>query len=320
MAICGGHSLRRRDEMYGTLVELGNRIANSGFICVTGGGPGAMEASNMGAYLAGLHCSQGGGAEGLPAETTTDHQSTAMDDGQVLDEVPCSPSQHSHTHTPPPDRQHADKSIQRDLCNRTALDRAIVLIRSNPAPEDMPEYQHSQPAEAVLAEFGAPRCFTPSLGIPTWRYGHEPPNLFTGYHAKFFQNALREDILLQICFGGLIVTPGGPGTMQEIFQAACINAYAKAGYEYPIVFLGVSFWTSNGMWDMVTRLAAGRDYAHLLLLSDSVDEVMDHLMRSARQKGLHLMDDISELKNPYWYSRSLFPHDTAVVSTNSDTL
>ena len=38
------------------------------------------------------------------------------------------------------------------------------------------------------------RCTRLSLGVPTWFYGHEPPNLFATRIAKFFTNALREDV------------------------------------------------------------------------------------------------------------------------------
>lgn len=35
-------------------------------------------------------------------------------------------------------------------------------------------------------------------GIPTYRYGHEPTNFFSSHVAKFFDNAIREDGLLQV--------------------------------------------------------------------------------------------------------------------------
>lgn len=74
-----------------------------------------------------------------------------------------------------------------------------------------------------------------SLGIPTFRYGHEPSNRFATWHAKFFSNAIREDFLLGICTGGIIFTRGGPGTRQEIFQAACHNHYTSEDFIRPMV-------------------------------------------------------------------------------------
>jgi hypothetical protein len=91
-----------------------------------------------------------------------------------------------------------------------------------------------------------------SLGIPTYRYGHEPSNRFATFHAKYFSNALREDILLGICTGGIIFTRGGPGTRQEIFQAACHNHYTIDAFVRPMVlilsvylFVGCDHNTSN---------------------------------------------------------------------------
>ncbi len=68
-----------------------------------------------------------------------------------------------------------------------------------------------------------------TLGVPTWFYGHEPPNLFATAIAKYFRNATREAILLQICDAGIVFLPGAGGTVQEIFQDACENYYATAG-------------------------------------------------------------------------------------------
>eukprot|EP00602_Paraphysomonas_sp_CaronLab_P005917 CAMPEP_0185034772 /NCGR_PEP_ID=MMETSP1103-20130426/24919_1 /TAXON_ID=36769 /ORGANISM="Paraphysomonas bandaiensis, Strain Caron Lab Isolate" /LENGTH=435 /DNA_ID=CAMNT_0027571557 /DNA_START=102 /DNA_END=1406 /DNA_ORIENTATION=+ len=265
VAICGGHAMRRSDVMYGQLMELGNKIAHAGFICCTGGGPGAMEASNLGSYLAGIQH-----AKRMKTRSEQDVSSEQDDD-------------------------HSSESI---------LSRARELIQTHPSPPDEPEYKNPKPAQAVLDALGPSTCYSPSLGIPTWRYGHEPPNLFTAYHAKFFQNSLREAVLLELCYGGLIITPGGPGTMQEIFQAACRNAYSKEGHDYPMVFFGVEFWRENGVWDLVQKQARKYSYTRMLLLSDSVDEIMDHLVRCADEKGLSRISDFSELCNPYWFSKS----------------
>jgi hypothetical protein len=36
-----------------------------------------------------------------------------------------------------------------------------------------------------------------SSPIPTWFYGYEPPDVFASAMAKYFSNALREDVLLR---------------------------------------------------------------------------------------------------------------------------
>ncbi len=89
-----------------------------------------------------------------------------------------------------------------------------------------------------------------SLGIPTWHYGHEPPNPFASAVAKYFRNAIREDVLLEVSHHGIVFLPGAAGTVQEVFQAACTNYYATARDVAPMVFVGREYWTERA-----TRLA-----------------------------------------------------------------
>ena len=84
-----------------------------------------------------------------------------------------------------------------------------------------------------------------SIGIPTWFYGHEPPNLFASHIAKFFRNALREDMLLSRCDAGIVFLPGAAGTVQEIFQDACENYYADEATIAPMVLVGIEHWTET---------------------------------------------------------------------------
>ena len=51
VGIMGGHALSRRDDVYWQAAELTSRLTASGRLVLTGGGPGAMEAANLGAYL-----------------------------------------------------------------------------------------------------------------------------------------------------------------------------------------------------------------------------------------------------------------------------
>lgn len=52
VAIMGGHSLLRTDSMYRKVVLASKWLAERGCVIVSGGGPGAMEASHLGAWLA----------------------------------------------------------------------------------------------------------------------------------------------------------------------------------------------------------------------------------------------------------------------------
>jgi predicted Rossmann-fold nucleotide-binding protein len=51
VGIMGGHAVLRTDQTYRAAAELGASLTVAGRTVLTGGGPGAMEAANLGAYL-----------------------------------------------------------------------------------------------------------------------------------------------------------------------------------------------------------------------------------------------------------------------------
>jgi hypothetical protein len=131
-----------------------------------------------------------------------------------------------------------------------------------------------------------------SLGIPTWYYGSEPPNLFATHSGKYFLNSLREDGLVSVANGGLVFSKGAAGTVQEVFQNANYNYYR--GDEVaatPMMFLGVDFWNPSAANDAAAdgELGPGRlpvfplmqalaahaapPFTDSLLLSDDPDRI-----------------------------------------------
>ena len=152
----------------------------------------------------------------------------------------------------------------------------------------MPSFR---PVGRRLGAHGARRCETrhpdpaDSLGIPTWHYGHEPPNVFATAIAKYFGNPTREAILLEVCDAGIVFLPGAGGTVQEIFQDACENYYADESSVAPMVLVGTKYWTETlPAWPLLQSLARGRameDHVHLV---DTVEEAAAVVERSARQR------------------------------------
>ena len=53
IGVMGGHALLRTDSMYRQIVFLSKRLTEQGFFMLSGGGPGAMEATHLGAWMAG---------------------------------------------------------------------------------------------------------------------------------------------------------------------------------------------------------------------------------------------------------------------------
>ncbi|HET7356216.1 MAG TPA: Rossmann fold nucleotide-binding protein [Nocardioidaceae bacterium] len=208
VGVMGGHALERGAPEYVDAARLGHALAGNGRFVCTGGGPGAMEAANLGAYLA-----------------------------------------------------------RHDLDD---LDRAIKTLAA--VPGFRPSVTDwARAAFEVLDRWPDGRD---SLGIPTWHYGHEPPNAFATSIAKYFKNAIREDILLHVCSAGIVFLPGFGGTVQEIFQDACENYYSDATSVAPMVLVGKKYWTETvPAWPLLHSLARGRAMQPVVHLVDDPAEV-----------------------------------------------
>jgi predicted Rossmann-fold nucleotide-binding protein len=126
-----------------------------------------------------------------------------------------------------------------------------------------------------------------SLGIPTWYYGNEPPNLFASHTGKYFFNSVREDGLVTIASGGVIFGPGKAGTVQEVFQDATRIFYRKNTNPAPMILLGVDFWNPTrtpppspddrkAVYPLLLTLSkqAKLPFDTALLLTDSDDEII----------------------------------------------
>ncbi len=53
VGMMGGHSTLRTDEFYARTAETARLLSQAGYLVVSGGGPGIMEAANLGAYFGG---------------------------------------------------------------------------------------------------------------------------------------------------------------------------------------------------------------------------------------------------------------------------
>ena len=124
----------------------------------------------------------------------------------------------------------------------------------------------------------------PSAGIPTWFYGHEPPNAFAGHIAKYFANATREDGLLARCNAGVVFLPGAAGTVQEVFDNATPNYDESRGEPTPMVLVDRAHWTEElPAWPLLTALARERSMESRIALVDRIEEAPEALTRLARQ-------------------------------------
>ncbi|MDQ6641288.1 MAG: LOG family protein [Actinomycetota bacterium] len=206
VGVMGGHAAQRGSAGYLAASVLGHELGQQ-FTVATGGGPGAMEAANLGAWLSG---------------------------------------------------RSAD-----------ALEQAVAALAE--VPDFTPDVAAWARAGMAVREL-FPRG-RDSLGVPTWFYGHEPPNVFADHIAKYFTNAIREDVLIRVCRAGVVFLPGAAGTVQEVFQSACENYYAGPADVTPMVLVGRTYWTEQlPVWQLLSRMAESRAMSpRMHLVDDPVD-------------------------------------------------
>ncbi|OSC56992.1 Rossmann fold nucleotide-binding protein [Streptomyces sp. 4F] len=214
VGVMGGHAMARGTSAYAGAARLGRELARAGFTVATGGGPGAMEAANLGAYAA------------------------PFDDGMLED---------------------------------------ALLLLSEVASFTPSIADWARSAFEVRERWPGGGA---SVGIPTWFYGHEPPNAFAAHIAKYFANATREDGLLARSNAGVVFLPGAAGTVQEVFDNATPNYYESRGEPTPMVLVDRAHWTEKlPAWPLLTSLAGGRTMESKIALVDRIEEAPEALKR-----------------------------------------
>ncbi len=225
VGIMGGHALKRTDPDYLITARIACTLTRKGYLMVSGGGPGAMEATHVGAWFA----------------------------------------------------NRPDEELV------TAVDMLGVAPGYSPQPVWMEAAFAVRDRFPLLAD--ATGKLPRSLGVPTWLYGHEPPTAFATHIAKYFANSVREDGILTVARHGVIFVPGSAGTIQEVFQDATQNHYKVHGVVSPMIFFGESYWKSTKpVYGLLSQLAAGREYAQWLSITDDPNEVVRRIDAYAAQQ------------------------------------
>lgn len=215
VAFMGGHAMRRDDPAFLRVAKMAARLAREGFLVATGGGPGAMEAANLGARFA--------------------------------------------------------------FAPEPRLEQAVQAMAAAPLYSDEQWLAAAFRVRAANADVLATAPAT--LGVPTFFYGHEPPNVFASHHAKYFANCTREEGLVSLATHGIVFAPGAAGTVQEIFQDACQNHYGTVrGEVAPMALFGERFWKEEmPVWPVLQALAARAKWSDRLTVSDDPDAVLRFL-------------------------------------------
>jgi len=230
----GGHGNARSDPAYRQFAIMARTLRRKGLQIVTGGGPGLMEAANLGAFLA------------------------PFGDDE--------------------------------------LDRTIDILTSAELSDDWAGWLRTACQARARLLGGDWRAEPPAgsrnLGIPTWHYGNEPPNLFATAIGKYFYNSVREDGLVGVASGGLVFGAGAAGTVQEVFQDVTRNYYRAPGESpTPMVFVGRDFWDPAAhdaatakpdpgrapVYPLVRKLGADAGFSDALMICDDTEEMVRFL-------------------------------------------
>lgn len=226
VAIMGGHDVGRDTKIYHDVALLCQQLSEKHYLIITGGGPGLMEAANLGAYTAGF-------------------------------EKPTN-----------------------------VLNAALLTLK------DAPKYNDKNwlaIGYKVWSEMGKPSNVDKSqnFSIPTWFYGHEPPNIFATHIAKYFENSIREEGLLAVALAGVVFAEGNGGTVQEIFQDACQNYYkTQEDIQSPMILYGIDYWAPSSMirhdpknrkkdvYSLLEKLAVEKGFSDKLLITDDMSAII----------------------------------------------
>jgi uncharacterized protein (TIGR00730 family) len=112
----------------------------------------------------------------------------------------------------------------------------------------------------------------------------QKPNPYLDLWIQFRYFFVRKVMLIKYSYG-FIVMPGGVGTMDELFEAITLIQTRKI-LSFPVVLMGKEYY--EPLIDFLKRMvvAGTIDAAdmNLLLVTDSVEEAMEHINKYAVQQ------------------------------------
>lgn len=237
VASMGGHDMKRDDPAYKQIADLSRSLSQDGFLMASGGGPGAMEATHMGALFS--------------ASSDAEYRHAF----QHLSTVPQLPSGLSH------------------IVDAKGVPNMELVAKTHGWVRVAVDVLSSVKTQGI------------SLGVPTWKYGHEPFSPLATHISKYFQNSIREDGLTSFGSHGIIFAPGKAGTIQEIFQNATNNYYHSFGTFTPMVFLGVNYWTVEyPVRSVLEKLFTEDQRKGHVLITDSIQDAAEFIRSAAPRK------------------------------------
>lgn len=139
------------------------------------------------------------------------------------------------------------------------------------------------PGVMEAANRGAKEKGGKSVGCNIQLPFEQQPNPYMDRHITFEHFFVRKVLLVKYSYA-FIILPGGFGTMDELFETLTL-VQTKTVSLFPIVLFGKEYYSE--LWDMFEHMAEkntiSKEDLSLVLLTDSVDEAMQHIETYIRQ-------------------------------------
>jgi uncharacterized protein (TIGR00730 family) len=143
------------------------------------------------------------------------------------------------------------------------------------------------PGIMEAANRGARDAGARSIGCNIVLPEEQKPNDFLDLWLEFHYFFVRKMMLVKYSYA-FVVMPGGFGTMDEIFETVTLMQTGKIS-NFPLVLMGVDFW--RPLLDLFARSMVPEATispldVQRMMITDSPDEAMAHILRSVSDFGL----------------------------------
>ncbi len=111
---------------------------------------------------------------------------------------------------------------------------------------------------------------------------HENPYVQKSVEFRYF--FVRKTLLLKYSYA-FVIMPGGWGTMDELFEALTLIQTGKM-QEFPVIIFGKEYWKNliELIDDMVNKQTVSPEDLRHLLITDSVEESIEHIKKYSIKK------------------------------------
>lgn len=140
------------------------------------------------------------------------------------------------------------------------------------------------PGIMEAANKGAKEAGGKSVGCNIELPFEQDPNPYMDKWVTFKYFFVRKVLLMKYSYA-YVVMPGGAGTMDELFEALTLIQTKKIS-DFPVVIIGKEYWINlvELLDEFVKQKTISEDDLKLFILTDSVDEAIEHIQKNAVEK------------------------------------